>query len=275
MNMVLREGLVKHQTLRLGMAQFGGLGLSENWLLKHLGDTHWELIAQALGQDRAVFHDLEGRPVYAAFCATSLRLSPALAPAPGEDLHLQSRLGQLSPTRLMSRHRFATPQGQLGELRLISAFVSHGEGRSNQRIIRNGVAGHLELDPIRDEFHAVSSALAKGNGAPAFGSPAGPAQPAQIFTPCPAVDFNGVGLLYFPSFSAFLDRADWAQTAPQTGGKLLRRDMVYLGNLDPGEQMHIRLHPHDTAPARRAHRAEIRAGDGRMLCRAMSLFAQS
>ena len=33
---------------RLGMAECGWRGLSEGWLLRHLGDVHWQQIADAL-----------------------------------------------------------------------------------------------------------------------------------------------------------------------------------------------------------------------------------
>ena len=90
--------------LRLGMAQLGPAGLSEQWLLRHCGDLHWALIARALGQRRARFRAVDGRPVYAAFCTTSLRLATASPELLGEDAEIISTLAAVSDIRTGSRH---------------------------------------------------------------------------------------------------------------------------------------------------------------------------
>lgn len=271
--MALRPGLSTRQTLRLGMAQLAPEGLSENWLMKHLGDLHWGLIAKGLGQERAVFHAPDGRPVYAAFCASALDLAPAPSVAAGNDLQIWSRLGRVSPSRLLSRHYLSTPNGPVGELRLISTFVAHGPDGRNGRIARSALCAPLQAPALEDDFTARAHALAKGQPDPAFGAPSGAAGPAHRFTPCPGLDFNGVGLLYFPSFAGFIDRATWAET--QRAGRLLRREMVYLGNLDPGQTLAVRLTPHSAPQGSngglRAQSAEIHASDGRLLARGRSL----
>ena len=64
----------RQDRLRLGMMHLSPNGLSEQWLLRHLGDRHWDLIAAAVGQEGIAFRDADGAQVYAAFCATSLDL---------------------------------------------------------------------------------------------------------------------------------------------------------------------------------------------------------
>mgnify|MGYP006203172425 CR=1 FL=1 len=121
---------------RLGMAECGWRGLSEGWMLRHLGDLHWRLIATALGQQAAVFADAEGAPVYAAFCAISERiLHPALA-RPGAMVTIASRLRRLSPKRLVSFHGLSIGDTLFAEVTLITAFVRHGETAGNAHLRR-------------------------------------------------------------------------------------------------------------------------------------------
>jgi probable biosynthetic protein (TIGR04099 family) len=63
-----------------------------------------------------------------------------------------------------------------------------------------------------------------------------------VIDPCPAQDFNGADFLYFSSFQAFVDRAEWAffrPLDPRTTTR--RRDLVYHGNIEPGDRVAIVL----------------------------------
>jgi len=42
-------------------------GLSENWLLRHLGDLHWQIICDALGKASRDIQDEQGSRLYASF----------------------------------------------------------------------------------------------------------------------------------------------------------------------------------------------------------------
>ena len=63
-----------------------------------------------------------------------------------------------------------------------------------------------------------------------------------VVDPCPAQDFNGADFLYFASYSAFVDRAEWAFFRPRAPfATTRRRDIVYRGNIDPGERVVVTL----------------------------------
>ncbi|QDL93691.1 hypothetical protein FDP22_11145 [Paroceanicella profunda] len=216
------------------MAQLGPDGLSEQWLLRDCGDRHWQLIALAMGQARAVFTDADGRPVYAAFCATSLELEAPGPGALGGVLGLRSALFRLGASRIGSIHHLAVDGRPAGRLRMISTFVGHGPEGGNRGILRRPPLRRVvlpEAGPELSDLAAHSRATVRAL-APARPEPA----PLLAVTPCPALDFNAVGLLYFPAFSALAERARTARPGP-----LARRDVIYLGNVDPGDS--IALHP--------------------------------
>ena len=61
----------------------------------------------------------------------------------------------------------------------------------------------------------------------------------RTILPCPSIDFNAAGLLYFPSFSALCDRAMFEAGTPAR--MIGSRHVVYLGNVEPGEPVQVGL----------------------------------
>lgn len=212
--------------LTLGMAQLSPFGLSEQWLLRDCGDRHWGLIAEAAGSGMA-FHSADGTPVYAAFCATSVAL--ATAPKLGSQAEVQSRLFDVAPHRIGSVHHITGPSGKLATVRMISCFLSHDGSGSNRRLFRNTLAGLDDLPPPPADLVGLldrSRVLARMARATQGD------ETLLQYTPLPALDFNAVGLLYFPVFSKIAEMA--AQTTP-----LQHRTVVHLGNIDPGETVTV------------------------------------
>ncbi|TMV72321.1 hypothetical protein FGG78_29690 [Thioclava sp. BHET1] len=213
--------------LRLGMMQLSPFGLSEQWLLRDGGDRHWSLIADALGQSGGIFRDAQGHAVYAAFSATELTLHPPPRALLGTELSVSSHLYALAPNRLGSEHHLHGPEGPLGRLRMITCFLRHDESGSNRRLLRSTPRGLGDLAPAPRALLAFHD-RARGRARAALANPpAGP--PALRYQPVPALDFNAVGLLYFPTFARI------AEGALPISAPLARREIVYLGNIDPGE----------------------------------------
>lgn len=223
-------------SLPLGMAQLCPTGLSEQWVLRFCGDQHWALIAKALGQRSAVFHAADGRPVYAAFCATSLWLQRPRAPVLGRDVTVESALFAVSQTRTGSRHQLLVEGEVIAELWMISTFVSHDASGSNRRIVRSTVMGEMALPQAEDGLMRLDrQARDTVRGLRQTGL-AG-AREIHAERPTPTLDFNAVGLLYFPTFSRIAETAAFVKTGRAM--PTLQRDVTYLGNIDQGEWVHV------------------------------------
>lgn len=237
----------------LGMAEMGFRGLSEQWLMRRAGDLHWRLIARAMGQLDAVFACAEGRPLYAAFCASRLVLDRPGAPRLGGRLNLSARLFRVGRSRLGSIVTLCDAAGTVGRIALVSAFVGRAEGGGNRSLARRAPRA-LALPSATD---AGLDALARGAArTAALLRGLRPEGRGLRLTPCPGLDFNAAGLLYFPSFAALADRAEFAAgLAPD--GPLAARYAVFLGNVEPGETVEVRL------VSRRAHRAALLSGTDR------------
>ncbi|XSG83244.1 MAG: Pnap_2097 family protein [Methyloligella sp. ZOD6] len=224
---------------RMGMPHLSPGGLSEQWLLRECGDRHWALIADGMRCDDALFTDAEGRPLYAAFCSSSLRLHTPGEPLLGLELAIHSTVWRVGGSRIASVHDFRIHGTELGRLLLISTFVAHGRPDNNRSILRRQPAQVPDLPEPPN--HVAEFAAAARMAVRALPSKAPGGEPVFAFRPCPALDFNAVGLLYFPSFSAIADRARWHVAAPSSSAArwARARDVHYLGNIDPGETVAV------------------------------------
>jgi probable biosynthetic protein (TIGR04099 family) len=224
----------------LGMPHLSSNGLSEIWLLKELGHRHWLLLAESAGRTAPGFRDEAGQPVYAAFCALSIEDADFGAARENDGLGIASSLARLSRTQTSSRHHLAIDGRTIGVVTMISTFVRRAPDGGNHTVARVAIEG---LPAIGGQTPAVDLAnLAAGFRAGRverhmeFALRRQKALGAWVFDPCPSLDFNGAGFLYFASFVAMVDRAEWRfEPALARAVATTRRDVFFYGNVDRGE----------------------------------------
>jgi probable biosynthetic protein (TIGR04099 family) len=230
----------------LGMPHLCLGGLSETWLLRECGHRHWFLLAHVTGRAVPDFRDEEGDPVYAAFIAVTVREARFDAAREHDMLEFRSRLTRISRTRFMSVHEIAVRGRVLGEVVMTSLFVKRMEVGRNRSIARVEVPGLPPVVSSREfaDYEATVAALRRDSWTEHFGfTRAGaPVLERLVIDPCPAQDFNGADFLYFSSFQAFVDRAEWAFFRPlDPRATTRRRDIVYHGNIEPGDRVVVVL----------------------------------
>ncbi|MBS9477556.1 Pnap_2097 family protein [Ancylobacter radicis] len=241
----LAAGAVESEiAFRLGMPQLSLAGLSETWLLKELGHRHWMLLAQMAGRDRPDFRDTDGAPVYAAFCALSVAHASFAALGENDAVVIRSHLRRISRTQCASRHVVLRDGRAMGEVELVSAFVRRGAGGGNHSVARVALDG-FPAPPAGVSLGLPQRAaqLRAGRLSRHFGFDLdGPGGEARFeIDPCPAQDFNGAGFLYFSSFIAFIDRAEWHFDGRSASRATTRaREVFFHGNVDPGERLAVR-----------------------------------
>ena len=217
-------------TVHLGMPHLVPGGLSETWLLRHLGDVHWQMLARQLGCAPSRITDRTGARVYAAFRHVTLEGLRLDAAQEDGRLETRSHLWRLSRTQVLSRHALALDGLPAGSATLVSAFVRR-EAASNHRICRVEVPGLADL-PGWDGARPAP-----------LDPPEAPEGARLTFTPCPSEDFNGAGFLYFSSYVGLAERAlfSHAPTTARACTTRLRR-IAYHGNIDPGDAVEIVTH---------------------------------
>jgi len=238
------EAPQRHQrsTVLLGMPMLNADGLSEAWLQKTCGELHWQALSRALGRPPEQWQDRGGRRVYAAFCGIELQGARLEAAAEGQRLLIDSELRWLGASQAWSQHRVHIGGRTLGLLDMVSAFVSRHRPDCNASVRRAEMpdgaadapqaAATSRCATLRKQRQALLADRAMGEG---DGLRHG------TVTPCPRQDFNGAGLLYFPSFTALADRALWQWGLWGRDEVLRHRECIYTGNVDGGEPVRVSL----------------------------------
>lgn len=224
--------LTRAATIPLGMAQLAYRGLSEDWWLRHLGDVHWQLIADAVGQHTTVFRDAQGRQIYAAFCATEFdQPNPDLAGL-GHKIDVHSTLWSAGKSRIQSNHSLCIEGAEVARFTLVSTFVVHMKTGVNASVARATPYLIPVLQPAPDEFAQDMSILSKQQRHDPDGPPNG-----ITLRPSVGSDFNAVGLLYFPSFTRLFEQIE-DRCAPSVGwSPVHRRRVIYFSNIEMGEKV--------------------------------------
>jgi probable biosynthetic protein (TIGR04099 family) len=229
----------------LGMPHLCLGGLSETWLLRECGHRHWLLLAQAAGRAVLDFCDAAGDPVYAAFVAVTVREARFDAAHAHDELGFDTRLTRISRTRFMSVHRLSVRGRPVGEVVMTSVFVKRMQAGQNRSIARVEVAGLPPVEPAPEfaGYAATVAALRRDQWVEHLGFARIEAATLDrlVIDPCPAQDFNGADFLYFSSFQAFVDRAEWTFLRPDPRATTRTRDIVYHGNIEPGERVAVVL----------------------------------
>lgn len=227
-----------------GMPELNACGLSEAWLQKSCGSQHWLGLSQALGQPSDRWADTQGRRVYAAFGWLRMRGAQLDVAREGQALWLNSHLRWLGRSHAWSHHRLATGVQKLAELDMLSVFVSRHCASDNHSVRRADMPTAVVDEPA-PETTALLGHLRQWRQASETRT-----KPVLSWrtTPCPRSDFNGAGLLYFPSFTTLADRAlwHWNRLGPQD--RIVGRECLFLGNIAIGESVELRLLEDEAEP---------------------------
>ncbi len=258
----------------LGMPHLCPNGLSENWLWKELGHRHWGLIADAIGKTAIGFGTEAQQPIYAAFRRLALRSGCLNVVQENDTLDIGSTLTHLSATRVESHHIVAHRDRLVADVEMTSVFVRRQTSGLNRSIVRVQVDATKRFSSVGDR--AAAPPGRHGDGRCADGAKLGEIDVGTLVVePCPQLDFNGAGLLYFSSFIAAVDRAEWHLVGKE---KPLRatteRSAVFHSNIDIGDDLSIRIL---AAPGEAAyqHRSLISAtSDGRLVAEIITQKAQ-
>jgi probable biosynthetic protein (TIGR04099 family) len=250
----------------LGTPHLTANGLCENWLLKELGHRHWLLVAELAGMSAPRFCDPAGNPVYGVFCALSIADADFLQAYESRVLHIASSLARISDTQIQSTHRLTIDGFAIGTVTMISTFVSRTVGY-NHAVARAVVDG---LPPVKSAVLDFStSSRPRGTSLTSAGPAPAPSGLARLaaelcagrlcshmgfdprvekevcsaaFDPCPSVDFNSAGFMYFANLIAMIDRMEHRlDREAALRATTADRDVFFYGNVVRSETVEVRL----------------------------------
>jgi probable biosynthetic protein (TIGR04099 family) len=231
-----------------GMPQLAYIGLSENWLLKECGHRHWMALAGATGKQLPEFHDDKGNKSYAAFTAVRVRSAKLDTIVENQQFSISTQLSRPGKARFCSEHQITSFDNSCVSVDMVSSFIFRRETGNNQSVTRASFASMDAVDETlflkeADELLKLSKKFRMNDWSEHFGfyrNKKSITQEAK-FLPCPNNDFNGANFLYFASFQAFVDRAEWQWFKFTNIPKLTNRDIFFYGNINVGESLTVRL----------------------------------
>ncbi|WP_407972871.1 Pnap_2097 family protein [Burkholderia pyrrocinia] len=254
---------------RAGMPQLAHTGLAENWLLKECGQRHWDALAAHSCRDVPEFFDDEGRRAYASFVAVRVDMNRRHAIRENGTFALHVALHRVGPIRHFSEQRIRCGDDEVGIVRMMSAFVTREHAGSNRSVAKarmsgvDGRTGPVPADALSMAEHAKKLRVRDASIVPALAGLAEGDGASVSFLPCPNMDFNGADLLYFASFQAFVDRAEWQHYRFEHAPVLAARQLYFHGNLDIGDSLTVRFARARTDAGGLLHWSEIvRDSDG-------------
>jgi probable biosynthetic protein (TIGR04099 family) len=244
----------------LGMPHLSLGGLSETWLLKELGHRHWQLLARLAGRAVPEFRDAEGNPVYAAFCAVTIKDAAFGMLREHDELSIESRIARISRTQFASVHELRCRGSSIGRVELSSVFVKRGIPGRNRSVARVALDLFPSAAPAPGfgQAAALAARLRSGEWGEHFGfaRAAGQVRREMTINPCPSQDFNGADFLYFAAFQSFIDRAEW-DFFNLSISSTLDRDLIYHGNVEIGDRVVVQLMGERRSADRIAHWCRI------------------
>lgn len=278
----------RHTTVAVGPAMCGPTSLFAGWL----GDLTWSTVSEQCGIDVLRARNDRGAPAYLAFYYIHLRGSRTLHPGAltfGDRLSVSSGCFNEGSESVLTLHRLSLAGGaderrpldpvEFGDApredciyaQVFNRWISRTAEAENTGLVTASPPGfraaHLPAIPARYSPRAVYQRARQTRSfrdAPAGGDAAAGGAEAGAETEAPALeivldhevdvtrDVNGVGLLYFASYFAMVDRAVLAvwRKLGRDDASFLRRIVLdqkicFLGNADIDSRMSLtaRFHP--------------------------------
>ncbi|MGI6322611.1 MAG: Pnap_2097 family protein [Bacteroidales bacterium] len=205
------KGISEFREYEIGMPQMSNNALSENWLLKELGDIHWKMLSKGLEQRSVDLKDDTGNRLYATFIRIQYSLAPLYSFGESERLLLEGNIKRFGGNTYLSVINGASNENGISA-NLMTSFTIR-ESNDNSRILRSNPQEktnsilHLERMPeFLNEYRLLKTEQLNELEISHFKfeikkTPIGSFE----YDINPYYDINGVGLLYYASYPIISD----------------------------------------------------------------------
>lgn len=199
----------RHHDIR--MPQMANSALSENWLLKEMGDIHWEMLCKGLNQKSTEFADSLGNRLYAAFVRICYAVTPLNRFRENDSMALSGSMKRFGDYAYYSDIK-GRSNGKTLSAKMMTSFLGR-TANDNSKIARSNVVrqvNHIEELEQTPDFYHEHRAMCKGkmdeivSGGHTFKlTDEKIASLVHIINP--HIEINGAGLLYFASYPVIAD----------------------------------------------------------------------
>ena len=218
----------------VGMPHLDICTLSEVWALGEAMHGIWLALAQSLGAPPGQWKDDEGRRIYAAAMALTIRTDLGHPALEDDVVTWDSRLVAIRKPHAIGETVFSVDGSPRMTVRLLTSLVRREVAGSNKRLSKvrdRWTAPDWEPAAVDDwlaRHHAAKGARLTG--------PAILRHAANRLA-----DFNAADLFYFRGFVEVARSAEWAENRGRPLRLAASRDAFFFGNVDDGDGMVARV----------------------------------
>ena len=283
----LEKAAVLYREHEIRLPQMANMALSENWLLKEIGDIHWELISRGLGQKTSAFADVEGNRLYAAFVRIQYSLSPLNHFKENEVLAMKGAIKRSGNSTYYSSVK-GRCNGKHLDANLMTSFSARYTD-DNARFCKsrqiNTEINCIEQVEGTPRFYEEHRLLKKGmtneikSGGESF-SLTNEVIATTTHSINPHYEINGVGLLYFAAYPIIADECTTAYMKNSMAIKdhdaayfTTHRDIFYIANCNANETIKVDLNTIEYVAGNKIKITTTlyRESDGKLMARVLTI----
>jgi probable biosynthetic protein (TIGR04098 family) len=243
-----------NRRVEIRMPQMANNALSENWLLKELGDIHWTLLSTGLQQKSSEFQDDQGNRLYATFVRIKYSTEQLSRFKENETIDLTGEIKRLGNNAYYCSVK-GECNGSLLQASLMTSF-SQRQGSDNSQISKinprekiNNIQELAHIPELFTEYRLLKKGLLDELKFGHFNFQLTEEVIWEInYSINPFYDINGVGLLYFASYPIISDKctADYLKTKSEVDNfandyQTIYRDIFYFSNCNSNDNVIFRL----------------------------------
>ncbi|MBD0294598.1 MAG: hypothetical protein ICV84_05250 [Flavisolibacter sp.] len=240
--------------VEITMPQMANSALSENWLLKELGDLHWQLLSDGLEQKSSEFKDGMGNRLYATFTRIAYSLSHLTSFQENDVINFSGSIKRFGNATYLS-HINGESGNHFIKSNLMTTFSVRlsDDNASIEKSYPVEKVNHIEEWSRTPEFLTDYRLLRKNlTDTWSLSEFMFPVSDEVLFE-CdyainPYYEINGVGLLYFAAYPVISDfcTADFCKDKFNTvdwltGFQTTHRDINYFANCNAYDKIVFRL----------------------------------
>lgn len=235
------------ENIEIRMPQMANSALSENWLLKCLGDIHWQLISKGFNKKSSDFKDDAGNRLYATFVRVNYSISPLNKFLENEIIEFNASINGFGNNSFISSITASCEHKHINAT-LMTTFSIRENGNNNKIIKcepkeRSNQIGQLTNTPLfLNEYRLLKKRLLT-NISTSYGEFSITDEPIfeVEYTINPFYDINGIGLLYFASYPIIADKCFFEYYQKSNVLTTIYRDVFYLGNCNSTDKIIFQL----------------------------------
>jgi probable biosynthetic protein (TIGR04098 family) len=245
-----RQALTEANTIKIGMPEMANSCLSENWLLKFIGNEHWKLIARGFAENNDIVLEGFGKErVYPSFVRLNYNVTPLNHFMENDEINFKTKIFSFDNRAFISETKgYTSDDNKHIDAKYISLFSARKDENSNElEICNNDISNHniKELLETPAEFNEYR--LARKYLLETITTPYGEFEISEeelyssVYEINPYIDINGVGLLYFAAYPIISDLQLLRYNKNLFYWSTTYRDIFYFSNMNIDDRILFKL----------------------------------